>query len=101
VAPVFDLHSFPTRRSSDLSAFSGARDHRQEHDIALTALKIGGISTPQVTRSPFLVGDCIAELAFDQFSLARSHQRNNAHGATLRSEEHTSELQSRFDLVCR
>src|SRR5699024_11654888 len=24
-----------------------------------------------------------------------------AHGFTLRSEEHTSELQSRFDLVCR
>src|SRR5438067_9772354 len=29
------------------------------------------------------------------------HRRAMAHAAAERSEEHTSELQSRFDLVCR
>src|SRR5699024_11702174 len=57
-----DLHSFPTRRSSDLSSGANA--------------SLGGRGTmvwPRATLSQ----------------------------ANSRSEEHTSELQSRFDLVCR
>src|SRR5699024_12714230 len=64
-----DLHSFPTRRSSDLDDLVGivvedvvGPEHVRDRDIA------EGLA-------PFAVGD--------------------------RSEEHTSELQSRFDLVCR
>src|SRR5437868_13424226 len=56
-----DLHSFPTRRSSDLPA---ARDRR-------------AAPPPHGLRG-----------------------RADLHGGR-RSEEHTSELQSRFDLVCR
>src|SRR3712207_8753604 len=33
--------------------------------------------------------------------LSWSHERSRSHGAGLRSEEHTSELQSRQYLVCR
>src|SRR5699024_12278198 len=64
-APHRDLHSFPTRRSSDLAP--GQR----------------------VPRDP--IGDTL------DASLFCSDQKDH-HG---RSEEHTSELQSRFDLVCR
>src|SRR5699024_12499555 len=61
-----DIHSFPTRRSSDLfgrNALVGQGDHRPE-DLA--------------------------------------GERGLHHAIVFgRSEEHTSELQSRFDLVCR
>src|SRR5437868_10383963 len=63
-----DLHSFPTRRSSDLE--HEARDARR---VILERAQDG-----------------IADLAATAVP-ARA----------LRSEEHTSELQSRFDLVCR
>src|SRR5438874_5183351 len=58
-----DLHSFPTRRSSDL----GGRPRRVRRE--------------RVRRRPVLL------------THSRSHPP--------RSEEHTSELQSRRDLVCR
>src|SRR5699024_12433284 len=63
-----DLHSFPTRRSSDLNGQAGrqrrgtaAQRHQHAHQ-------------------------------------GRSQRKRHQLG---RSEEHTSELQSRFDLVCR
>src|SRR5438067_10212016 len=62
-----DLHSFPTRRSSDL------RD-----DVRL---RMGLASAPAW--------------------LPRRHQGRGNQAGAERSEEHTSELQSRFDLVCR
>src|SRR5438067_11047063 len=34
-------------------------------------------------------------------SVARTRRSGERHGRQNRSEEHTSELQSRFDLVCR
>src|SRR5437868_9633947 len=58
-----DLHSFPTRRSSDLHVA-----HRPERSEA-----------PILGKGPLQPLD----------------------GGVRRSEEHTSELQSRFDLVCR
>src|SRR5437868_11391302 len=65
-----DLHSFPTRRSSDL------RDLNFLFDSG-TAESVLHIST----------------------SLESSE--NKCSKGKIRSEEHTSELQSRFDLVCR
>src|SRR5699024_12317552 len=62
------LHSFPTRRSSDLADIAR---HRHGVPTGATILR-GGVTT----GGP------------------------GADGAN-RSEEHTSELQSRFDLVCR
>src|SRR5436190_14069670 len=70
------LHSFPTRRSSDLSA------------IVSPCRRILRMS------STMYVGG---------MSLAHSWAQSGsmATGNVMRSEEHTSELQSHSDLVCR
>src|SRR5437773_6543337 len=71
------LRSFPTRRSSDLERKAaarrrGAQDQGQDHRAHSTN---AGIATPaSACRSP---------------------------APANRSEEHTSELQSHHDLVCR
>src|SRR5207249_10270470 len=64
-----DLHSFPTRRSSDL--------------------------IPEVVARHGLVDDGDMWFSLVSTGVFRSEV------TTKRSEEHTSELQSRFDLVCR
>src|SRR5207249_12280407 len=78
------LHSFPTRRSSDLlvsapfrAAVTEAQLDPEEERASLTVA--GFTSRPEVQRL----------------------NRNGIYIFVNRSEEHTSELQSRFDLVCR
>src|SRR5207253_10885192 len=84
--PHLHLHSFPTRRSSDLSSFpvrAGApRGFPYSLDQGIASQKPSGIC-----RS--IVGD-----GSDPLSLA-------VFACVGRSEEHTSELQSRGHLVCR
>src|SRR5699024_11285442 len=95
------LHSFPTRRSSDLEVLGEVLDHviafgfavdddiepqvllQLDHTIDLRAhrLRIGGVVEA--------TGPVIGPRAADLGRLREG-----------RSEEHTSELQSRFDLVC-
>src|SRR5690606_41721246 len=83
-AAPLDLHSFPTRRSSDL----------------LTALR-----PPLLQRMERFGGGF--QLVFVEHLHAGLAQRGGGHplavdqGAAERSEEHTSELQSRENLVCR
>src|SRR5947209_14106530 len=78
------LHSFPTRRSSDLSACPVPRDPS------------GSSDRPWAGRSGSRPG-----LAWAASSWAE-HLDSAAAGPWLgRSEEHTSELQSRQYLVCR
>src|SRR5207249_5408219 len=81
------LHSFPTRRSSDLPL------HRL------------GVAAKGFQRTP---GD--SRLLRPRQRGQLFHNFRRAHGDNVselrrrrkrRSEEHTSELQSRFDLVCR
>src|SRR5437868_13655117 len=68
-----DLHSFPTRRSSDLKPAATLSTSRRSRR-----------ATPASrSPSPAGVGGAVQQ------------------GRAVRSEEHTSELQSRFDLVCR
>src|SRR5438874_6359385 len=71
-----DLHSFPTRRSSDLPSGRASR---------------GSCRSP-TSRPPAATGCC---------SKARVVRPASRAGRRRRSEEHTSELQSRRDLVCR
>src|SRR5438874_13142063 len=79
-SPRPDLHSFPTRRSSDLASLSSIdpRSRSTSHSRSSTSWRYGAstrsssVSTPPRPACP-----------------------------TSRSEEHTSELQSRRDLVCR
>src|SRR5206468_12767618 len=73
--PHRDLHSFPTRRSSDL--VSARRRSGRQH----------------VARSRAARGSHPA--------CRRPTGRDISRDVRYRSEEHTSELQSRSDLVCR
>src|SRR5690349_18320611 len=75
------LPSFPTRRSSDLFIAhrpSGAGDLVELPDVRRTGVG------PEIHGIAFVGDDCATE-SFP----------------CIRSEEHTSELQSRRDLVCR
>src|SRR5699024_11230709 len=93
------VHSFPTRRSSDLKSFA------QVHGLSYLAV-IKDIT--EVAIEPSLMG--ISPIKAINQLLQRNEMTikdidlfeiNEAFAATSRSEEHTSELQSRFDLVCR
>src|SRR5690606_40728072 len=88
-----DRHSFPTRRSSDLP-WSIAREE-EERDLARQGVLVVGTTAPgrgsvvkASARSAF--GRRLSE-AFGGVPMAERE----------RSEEHTSELQSRENLVCR
>src|SRR5699024_12638536 len=77
------LHSFPTRRSSDLI-----------HILCMTTL-----NDPSFQRSLLFYKEILARNSSCKLS---DISVNCAYeGGQIRSEEHTSELQSRFDLVCR
>src|SRR5204862_3992383 len=91
--------SFPTRRSSDLLR---ARCHESRQPISrlmtrASVLPAAGCSTGLVTyRSPVLGVACpLREIRASITTLSNCESRRE------RSEEHTSELQSRRDLVCR
>src|SRR5690606_40334002 len=88
-----DLHSFPTRRSSDLElAHSGrARRARIEQVPRRGSLTVG--------RRVFAGGPTGSGL-IRLGRLGRGLELLGG-GQPLRSEEHTSELQSRENLVCR
>src|SRR5699024_11331655 len=88
------LLPFPTRRSSDLIPLLLANPHSLIEGMAITSFAIGSDKAFIYLRG----------------EVAHVHRRvrhaiNEAKAAGLlgenRSEEHTSELQSRFDLVCR
>src|SRR5207249_11117957 len=84
-----NLHSFPTRRSSDLSI-------RTEHQAAQ---QHPGLR--RSIRSTRTVRHCSPLASKDD---RRDHEDLHQPAYECwgpRSEEHTSELQSRFDLVCR
>src|SRR5207249_10902728 len=86
-----DLHSFPTRRSSDL-----ARRLRSFWGEACRAASPGararGIRCERAGR---------ARLRPSRARRPTRPEPRPPESDNLRSEEHTSELQSRFDLVCR
>src|SRR5439155_14457224 len=87
------LHSFPTRRSSDLSMKG-----RMEKMPSVTNPRVANVQKKSFERKAWKkvinAGSLIA-VSTVTMPLAR----NSA--TTCRSEEHTSELQSRGHLVCR
>src|SRR5690606_41557692 len=93
--PPLPLPPFPTRRSSDLLERPGRQPLRllplvgREHPLALLLQ---------------LAGERLLDLGGDrQRGVRRAERLDRALEAErhLRSEEHTSELQSRENLVCR
>src|SRR5699024_12125604 len=90
--PPRPLLSFPTRRSSDLATVV---------QVDIDGAQIGRRTPVEVP----LVGG-VAETVRALLPRLRTHKKRrhldeSMKHYTKRSEEHTSELQSRFDLVCR
>src|SRR5439155_26179593 len=87
------LHSFPTRRSSDLTDPAGA--DADEEAVGVDGDEVGHLG---VDASVALVDDPRPRVvvAARGFIL-----EPGLDGPVARSEEHTSELQSRGHLVCR
>src|SRR5206468_11112026 len=92
------LHSFPTRRSSDLAS---ARDltarSRCERAVEHPALGPSACARQVRRRQPGGTG----ARALTLFSWGDPGEIRDLARMPERSEEHTSELQSRSDLVCR
>src|SRR5206468_12939361 len=81
------LHSFPTRRSSDLQTATAARRSPTRRCRESSAPGSGKLcETTSCSRGCFCPS---------------CHPSSAASRRLSRSEEHTSELQSRSDLVCR
>src|SRR5207253_11159697 len=94
-------HSFPTRRSSDLEANDDGqpqsrvlRPRVEADELIAAAVLLDGDSHPGNAEQaapnlevPPVIGAAV--------------QNGATFGSQLRSEEHTSELQSRGHLVCR
>src|SRR5699024_11647659 len=89
-ATLAALHSFPTRRSSDLY-------FRPSTPMVCSAFCTCSVVVGNARGvSATIPAAYLPKLAINAVNSIPSPGR-----AALRSEEHTSELQSRFDLVCR
>src|SRR5699024_12634491 len=95
------LSSVPTRRSSDLGGDGAHAQQGQEGRL---------VEIPHSLAVPGQIAPAglTVILPAQDGGQGEEDQRHpnkmsapDAAGETLRSEEHTSELQSRFDLVCR
>src|SRR5688500_19272941 len=80
------LHSFPTRRSSDLMGPA-------TEDELLELVPLDVIQSPYRAAAPTILGRVSGRL--------KRPVRVHLYVDTGRSEEHTSELQSPCNLVCR
>src|SRR5207248_11252761 len=91
--PHRHLHSFPTRRSSDLpqrrQLLIGTRQ------VALTAKEFDLLEELMRARGNVLTREILMNKVWGYHTEATSRTLDT------RSEEHTSELQSPYDLVCR
>src|SRR5690606_40973893 len=89
-----DLRSFPTRRSSDL-----------KHAVAFVrAFDAAGKPLAAICHAPWLLAESGAAKGRELTSwpsLRTDLENAGARWNDARSEEHTSELQSRENLVCR
>src|SRR5690606_41400445 len=96
-----DLHSFPTRRSSDLEV----GEHlgtvgREVGTVTGRSRRCGWFDAALVRQSVALNG--IAGIALTKLDVLDGLKTLKiCTGYEARSEEHTSELQSRENLVCR
>src|SRR5437867_9879187 len=88
-----DPHSFPTRRSSDLALGTRGERLMEYHDKVLKCSECGA-------EFVFTAGE---QMFFADKGFKNEPKRCKACKAKRaeRSEEHTSELQSPYDLVCR
>src|SRR5690606_39799234 len=97
-AALRHLHSFPTRRSSDLAISSTAR--LGTSFLTLMTVLGGLLVLLPVWRSDVHLDLQLLTATLLLMVVSAALVRLAAHGVR-RSEEHTSELQSREKLVCR
>src|SRR5690606_41583043 len=95
VCPHPVLHSFPTRRSSDLLFPLPSSLFSDPPPRARTSPRCASSSSPKSCPTPSSSRLCPSPLSRSRTS-SESAQR-----LWMRSEDHTSELQSRENLVCR
>src|SRR5699024_12392799 len=88
---IFELPSFPTRRSSDLWSITTAPVARDEPDWFAHDGE-GSLRVMALANDIYYIDILTAE---------NTPEHATCTTIVHRSEEHTSELQSRFDLVCR
>src|SRR5699024_12658500 len=88
-----DLHSFPTRRSSDLLE----SEKREGENVYVPAWK----QAKDTIVSLNIYNRTLNKLENVNLDNLTAKDRKENVMNQRRSEEHTSELQSRFDLVCR
>src|SRR5207248_6457496 len=86
-----DLHPFPTRRSSDLVGLRG-KDDRKVKNPRFRVKVIAPDKTETIVPAAGKPGE-------DQHGTFLKTDLPGEY--VMRSEEHTSELQSPYDLVCR
>src|SRR5207247_10229261 len=96
VAPISHSRSFPTRRSSDLHRYLLALLNSRLLTFRFRGL--GKLTGPKMWES---FDNSIAELPIRRIDFDTDEVGIHDRLVDLRSEEHTSELQSRVDLVCR
>src|SRR5207237_8714377 len=94
------LHSFPTRRSSDLFV-PGMGTRSWPWARTQARANCAGVE-PFLLASSFTASASL-RLASNAFSRKRGFVRRQSRASknSRRSEEHTSELQSHLNLVCR
>src|SRR5690606_41179519 len=90
-----DLHSFPTRRSSDLVLLV------PQVQAPVELVQLGGMQHILVHHARCCVDDATAQVLLISTIILVVAQRLSPDTGLARSEEHTSELQSRENLVCR
>src|SRR5205085_12096342 len=94
------LHSFPTRRSSDLLLIM--KDGIERHDLSQYLDHLGeGDNRVKLFANERRSGIAYSLNRLVERASGTYLARMDADDVSLRSEEHTSELQSQSNLVCR
>src|SRR5690606_42056201 len=94
-----DLHSFPTRRSSDLWLEDATPAENQKSFELIRQHSVTALAVGEVFNSIWDCKHLIENQLIDYIRTTIVHGGGISH--VRRSEEHTSELQSRENLVCR
>src|SRR5439155_26489708 len=97
--PPPHLHPFPTRRSSDLIFTSTSPSTRLRFRSSRRSSPLPSLPSASLERS----GEKLQPKLWPSSGIRHPRSRRSELGSTRtsRSEEHTSELQSRGHLVCR
>src|SRR5690606_40365264 len=95
------LSSFPTRRSSDLEEMLAEPQAREERFGLVPGEAVQPDEIRQRAPDRLVRGEGGRRVLIELLEPHRRHAVLPLDGAVVRSEEHTSELQSRENIVCR